>query len=104
MKLHASGAVSANLFTRYGEGYVVVNADRHERSVIVLPERLIDWAPSTFEALSEEHFATLATLGCEVILLGTGSRLRFPSARLLRPLVEARVGIEVMNVPAACRT
>jgi uncharacterized protein len=38
------------------------------------------------------------------VLLGTGQRLRFPAPRLTRCLSVARVGIEVMDTPAACRT
>jgi uncharacterized protein len=39
-----------------------------------------------------------------VALLGTGSRQRFPAPRLTRALAEARIGLEVMTTPAACRT
>jgi len=38
------------------------------------------------------------------VLLGTGTTLRFPPPRLTRPLVEAGVGLEVMDTAAACRT
>jgi uncharacterized protein len=37
-------------------------------------------------------------------LLGTGARQRFPSPRLTRALAEARIGLDVMDTPAACRT
>ena len=46
----------------------------------------------------------IAELGCPIVLLGTGSRQRFPAAALLRPLIQRRVGIEVMDSYAACRT
>ena len=105
MKLHADTPTGSNVFTGYGEGYVLVNRQRFERSMVVMPERLwTQWGASTFEALIEDHFAALATLQCEVLLLGTGSRLRFPRPELTRPLAIARIGLEVMDVPAACRT
>jgi uncharacterized protein len=105
MKLHAAAPSAANVFTRYGEGYVMVNDQRFERPLVVLPERLwTDWSATSFEALVEQDFAALAGLDREVILLGTGSRQRFPRPELLRPLVAAGIGIEVMDVPAACRT
>ena len=105
MKLHRETAAALNTFTAYGEGYVVVNDQRIEKSVVVLPERIIpDWPAASFEALTAEHLAALAKLGIEILLLGTGARLRFPRPELLRPLVEAGVGVEVMDVPAACRT
>lgn len=105
MKLHRQAASALNTFTGYGQGYVMVNDKRIEKSVVVLPERIVsDWQASNFEALTTEHFAALASLGSEILLLGTGDRLRFPRAEILRPLVEAGIGVEVMDVPAACRT
>ena len=46
----------------------------------------------------------LTGLGTEIILLGTGSRLRFPSGALLRPFANAGIGLDVMDLQAACRT
>lgn len=105
MKLHLDGASGRNHFTGYGTGYVVVNGIRYERSLVVLPARIVtDWLATSFDALAPGHLAALATLGAEIVLLGTGASLRFPRPELTRALVEARVGLEVMDVPAACRT
>lgn len=104
MKLHASARTHLNTFTGYGEGYVMVNGARHEASLIVQPERVQAWPVSAFAALAETHFAQLAALEPEVVLLGTGSRLRFPHPGLSAPLARAGIGLEVMDVQAACRT
>jgi uncharacterized protein len=82
----------------------MVNGARHAASVIVLPERIEPWDVAGFAALTEVHFAALATLKPEVVLLGTGSRLRFPPPRLTAALTRAGIGLEVMDVQAACRT
>jgi uncharacterized protein len=104
VKLHASSPTALNTFTGYGEGFVMLNGRRHERAVIVLPERIVDWPVAGFEALAEAHFEAIAALGPEIVLLGTGARLRFPHPRLTAPLARARIGLEVMDVQAACRT
>src|SRR3954468_15512885 len=105
MKLHLTGQSNLNLFTAYGEGYVSVNGRRIDRSVIVLPDRVIDdWGATRYDALSAAHMVTLAGLDREVVLLGTGKLLRFPRPEVLRPLVQAGIGVEVMDVQAACRT
>lgn len=105
MKLHLSQHPGQNLFTNYGAGYVMVNRQRFEKSLIVLPDKLIDdWAPRSLEELTEAHFAFLANLGAEVILLGTGALLRFPHPRLTAPLAAQRIGFEVMDTYAAART
>lgn len=104
MKLQASAPTTQHRFTAYGEGYVMVNGARHAASVIVLPERIEPWAVAGFEALAEAHFAALAALAPEVVLLGTGNRLRFPPPRFTSALTRAGIGLEVMDVQAACRT
>lgn len=105
MKLHLDRPGNLNAITGYGEGYVMVNAVRHERSLVVTPEQLLpDWPVPALEALAAEQMAVLATLGAEIVLLGTGPRLAFPHPSLLAPLAEARIGVEVMDSRAACRT
>jgi len=104
VKLHASAPTHLHHFTAYGAGYVMVNGERHTASVLVLPERIEPWPVAGFAALAEAHFARIAELKPEVVLLGTGSRLRFPDPRLLLPLARARIGFEVMDLQAACRT
>lgn len=104
MKLHLSGSAGRNLFTGYGDGFALVNGVRHEKSVIVLPDRMIPWELERFEALEASHFESLVHLELEMLLLGTGNRLRFPHPRITAPLLQARVGVEVMDVQAACRT
>jgi uncharacterized protein len=104
MKLQLSSVENLNAFTAYGDGYVLVNGERHERNVIVLPERIVPWQASGFDALDESDFAALAELKPEIVLLGTGARLRFPDPRITRALADARIGLEVMDLQAACRT
>ena len=104
MKLHAAGPSRSNAFTGYGEGYVLVNGERHSGNVIVLPERVLPWSATGFDTLQAQDFAELAALPLEVVLLGTGARLRFPHPRLTQSLAAARIGLEVMDLQAACRT
>ena len=105
LKLHLDAAPGRNAFTGYGAGYVSVNGTRYDKSLVVLPTRVLaDWPATSFDALEPSHFAVLVELGAEVVLLGTGDRLRFPAPELTRALVDARIGLEVMDTPAACRT
>ncbi len=105
MKLQASTLAGSNFFTGYGEGYVLVNQERYEGSLVVMPERIWpEWGARRFEELSEADFAALVPLERDVVLLGTGATLRFPPRQLTRPLLQARIGLEVMDNRAACRT
>jgi uncharacterized protein len=104
VKLHLSHPGGVNSFTGYGEGYVLLNGQRRESSLIVLAERELAWGASAFEALQAGDFAELAALEVEVVLLGTGATQRFPHPRLTAPLAKAGIGLEVMDTQAACRT
>lgn len=105
MKLHQSHTAGLNLFTAYGEGYVAVNNEKHHKNLILLPDTIIeDWSNATVETLAETDMQKLLGLGTEIILLGTGNRLRFPAGTLLRPFAPAGIGLEIMDLQAACRT
>ena len=89
----------------YERGAVTVNDERLTRSFVLSPEHIVhDWPPASVEALCRAHFAAIVDLGPEVILLGTGARLRFPDNEQLAHLVATGIGFEVMDTPAACRT
>ena len=104
MKLHASGPSGVNTITGYGEGYVMVNGERRASSVVVLPDRVQEWSVGGFDDLTAEDFDFLKELKVEIVLLGTGARQRFPHPRLTAALAQAGIGLEVMDVQAACRT
>ena len=104
MKLHATLPGGVNAITGYGEGYVMVNGERLDSNVVVLPDRIEPWAVKTFDELSTEDFAFLRDLKAEIVLLGTGVRQRFPHPRYTAELAKAGIGLEVMDLQAACRT
>ena len=105
MKLHADPRSTHHTVTAYGPGQVSIDGQPYARSLLLLPDRIdAGWGPAAFAALAAEHLAGLAGLACDVILLGTGAHQRFPAPALLRPLIEAGRGVEVMDTPAACRT
>lgn len=103
MKLHAS-RTPLNTISAYGKDYVMVKGERRDSSVVVTPDRVIDWQAKAFDNLRAEDFQALADLGAEIVLLGTGPRQRFPHPRLTAPLAQAGIGLEVMDFQAACRT
>jgi uncharacterized protein len=104
VKLHASLPRGVNTITGYGEGYVMVNGERRDSSVVVLPDRTENWSAARFEDLTAADFAYLKELKVEIVLLGTGPRQRFPHPRLTAALAQAGIGLEVMDLQAACRT
>lgn len=104
MKLHLSRSANTNLISGYGRDHILVNGIRHDTSLIVLPDEVVTGWAGHFEQLMPEHFDTLAMRAPEIILLGSGASLRFPSPALYAGLIKAHIGVEVMDTPAACRT
>ena len=104
MKLHAPAATALNTFSGYGDGFVLVNGVRHESNLIVLPDRIETWNVAAFDALKETDFQVFVDMRLEILLLGTGPKQRFPHPRLTQALAAQRVGVEAMDLQAACRT
>ena len=105
MKMRADRIEGQNAIARHGPDGVVINGVEHTENVIVAWNgTIVPWQAADFDDLRAEHFARLAELRPELVLFGSGTRLRFPSPTLLKPLIDARIGIETMDTAAACRT
>jgi len=105
MKLQADRIEGQNAIARHGPDGVIVNGVEHRTSVIVPSSgEVADWPVAEFAALSEAHFEALAALAPELVIFGSGSRIRFPHPSLLKPLIARRIGVETMDNAAACRT
>jgi uncharacterized protein len=105
MKMRADRIEGQNAIARHGPEGVVINGVEHTESVVVAWNgTVVPWHAASFDDLRADHFARLAELRPELVLFGSGVRLRFPPPALLKPLIDARIGIETMDTAAACRT
>jgi uncharacterized protein len=94
-----------NLIAALGDDWIRIGETEYRQNVIVTPDAVATgWAPAGFAALTAEDFASLLPYTPEIVLLGTGLAQRFPHPRLTAALANARVGVEVMDTRAACRT
>ena len=105
LKLHASTSGFYNTVTSYGDGFVEVNERRFVSSILVMPEGdILPWNIASFDALVPLHFEQVLALGPELVVFGSGAKLRFVHPRILAPLHARRIGVETMDMFAACRT
>ena len=105
MKFQPDSAPGVNLISRHDADRVWVGATPFRHSIVVpWTGSVRRWDPASCDALTADHFAALLACNPELVIFGSGARLRFPPASLLRPLIEARVGVETMDTAAACRT
>jgi uncharacterized protein len=105
VKFQPDHLAGTNAVTRHDPGALWVGNQRFDRSVLV-PWRgdVKPWAPATVEQLSKEDFEAVLALKPELVIFGSGPRLRFVSPALLRSLIDAGIGVETMDTAAACRT
>ncbi len=105
MKFQPDTLDGVNVITRHEPSRLWVGTAPYAHSVLV-PWRgaVLDWNVSAFAWLAATHFEQMAQLAPEVVILGTGTRLRFPAAALMRSLIERRIGVECMDMGAASRT
>jgi uncharacterized protein len=104
MKLHLDTSHHYYQIQCYTEESITINDKIYPHSLIVMPTSLKEWVVLNFDSLTTHDFDLLAQLQPQVVLLGTGAKIRFPPAELLIPLIQQQIGIEVMDTAAACRT
>jgi len=105
MKFHLDAPGGLNLIRGYGPGQLRVGERTHTSSVIVTATTIIeDWRPASVQDLTAADLEPVLGLATEVVLLGTGAHQQFPDSAILRILYEQRIGVEIMDTSAACRT
>ena len=86
-------------------GWIGIGKEKITTSVVISSDgERFDWGCNRFEALTPQHFAQLAAMNAELVIFGSGSRIRFPQPVWIKSLVEQQTGIETMDTQAACRT
>ncbi|MFZ0550655.1 MAG: Mth938-like domain-containing protein [Steroidobacteraceae bacterium] len=105
MKFTLETSSRVNLVRAYSRAELRIGEELVHSSCIVSADRLITtWPPERFDALRSEHLQAIFELEPEVVLLGSGERQRFPPADIRAAFTTRRVGLEVMDLGAACRT
>jgi uncharacterized protein len=105
MALHLLTNTNQKLFTGHGKGYVSINGKHYQQSLVVMAgEVRTDWTATDFASLTSMHLDYFLELKPEVLLFGTGAKQQFAHPNLYCELIKARISIEFMDTPAACRT
>ena len=105
MKFTLEPGTRANLIRGYSAAEIRIGQHRVQRSCIVTADRLItDWEPESFADLAPAHLEAILALTPEVVLLGTGATQRFAPPAVRAELAQRGVGLEAMQLGAACRT
>jgi uncharacterized protein len=105
MKFQPDRSDGVNLVTRQEPGRIWVGANAYPHSLLVpWSGEVRPWDAASLADLGASHFEQVLALRPELVVFGSGRRLRFVAPGLYRCLIDARVGVETMDTAAACRT
>lgn len=95
----------ASSVTAYGADWVAINGEKFTSSLVISTMAApFLWDCAQFDDLHSRHFERLAELDTELILFGSGPRIRFAKPALMQVLYARGIGLETMDTQAACRT
>lgn len=105
MRLTLDTPAGINLVTHLGPDGIRVGERTLTRSFVVSAAELhAEWTVSDPAQVSLEGLAPALALAPEILVLGTGDRIAFPTSEVFAALAERGIGLEVMDTAAACRT
>ena len=93
-----------NLIRRYGADFIAIGEQEIRSSCLVTANSIEPWTPRSVDELRAENLAALFEIAPEVVVMSTGAKQLFPRAALRAEFATRRIGLEVMEIGAACRT
>jgi uncharacterized protein len=90
----------------YGDKRFRVTGEVYEGSILVFPDRTLNWKVAAFEDLTVESLQPIIDVAgdVEVLLLGCGARMELVTKTVRGPVRDAGIVIEPMDTGAAART
>ena len=105
MRFTLESGTNVNTVRGYSPEALRIGEQTVHHSCIVTAEQLITaWTPARFDELEAAHLEEVFALEPEVVLIGTGPRQRFAPAPIRAAFSARAIGLEVMDLGAACRT
>ena len=83
---------------------ITIGTQRLTSSFLAGPMGIHTFSPRKVEELELAHVAQILKLEPELVLLGTGKRLQFPSPAIRAAFLSKQIGLETMDLGAAVRT
>jgi len=105
MKFTLEGSPDVNVIRSYGAEEIRVGERIIRSSCLVTADKVIaEWPPTSIDEVQINHLELIFELSPELVLFGTGTRQRFAPASLRAAFASRRIGLESMDLGAACRT
>lgn len=106
MKMALDSAAGKYLVKAYEPGKLTLsNGQSFSSSTIVLDNKILtDWAVPNIAEINAKQLRPICENPPEILILGTGEKQIFPPPKTFIDLIDLRIGFEVMDNAAACRT
>lgn len=105
MKFTLENSSNVNAIRSYSPTELRIGEQSIRSSCIVMADSLIaDWTPASLDELQVSHLEPIFGLRPELVLLGTGAKQRFAPADIRAAFAARGIGLESMDLGAACRT
>ena len=104
MKLTLDSNTAQYNIENYQPGIIKISGNLYHQSILLMPEQLLPWEIHAPQKLCSAALSLLLEFQVDIILLGTGNKLIFPSSKDTSIIYQAGIGLEIMDTAAACRT
>lgn len=105
MKFAQDAQDEGYVVTAYDNDGISINGKPFSNSLIVATTQLNEnWGVSNIDDLENSHIKKLLEFKPELIIIGTGDKLKFPAVEVYSVSIEQGIGIDFMDTHAACRT
>lgn len=93
-----------NIVIGYGPDEIRLRDQILKTSSLITVDRILPWTARDAATLAPTDLDVVLALEVDVVLLATGARQTWPPPAVIAHAARRRVGLEVMDVGAACRT
>jgi uncharacterized protein len=106
MKIELDSENSAsNKIISYSDDSFTLKTKVIKSNLVISNDQLIEnWPVTSYKDLALQHMDTIIEWQPEIVLLGTGTESGFQNYELLSYLASKKIGLEIMNTGAACRS
>lgn len=104
MKITATQRAGANFIRAYAAGEIRIGEQSIRKNCLVTIDRITEWSVGSVDELNLSNLEPIFELNPEMVVLGTGMRQQFPPPAIRAVMLSRRIGFEVMDLGAACRT
>ena len=96
--------VGSNQFTSYSTNSVTIGGQEYQYNIIVTNHNIEACNISDIKQLNCNDLDCIISDAPDLIIFGTGNRIIYPDIKIMQYLQSKNIGVEIMQIPALCRT